>query len=110
MALEEVNKVDFAGIEKDSGLAVLTIADDWDWDDVHEHLIKLQAKFSKYLDFIESGEIWTSYPAAVNRKIAIDVISRFPPPPIAFEFLEKATEYAKQIGVIVRQETYGDSQ
>lgn len=65
MALDKTHVVDAAGVEKDTGCVVLTIADDWSWDDQKKHLLALQEKLNAYFNFIESGEMLESYPDAV---------------------------------------------
>jgi hypothetical protein len=86
MALDKPDIVDAVGIENDTGFAVLTIADYWDWDDEREHLLALQAKLNAYFRFIASGQIWKSYPDAARRQIVIDVVARFPTPPAGTDF------------------------
>jgi hypothetical protein len=106
MSLDKTSIVDAIGIENKTGAAVLTIADSWDWNEVHEHLIALQSKLNAYLEFIESGQIWDDYPAARGRQLVIDVVSRFPPPKAATDFMEKAGLVAGQLNVVLRQTTY----
>jgi hypothetical protein len=109
VSLDTTNSVDAIGIETSSDLAVLTIADSWDWEDVQSHLTALQAKFNAYLEFIESGQIWESYPRAVGRRISIDLVSRFPLPKAAVDFLGEVTPIAGQLGIIVRHRTFSGS-
>lgn len=106
MSLENTFTIDAAGVEDQSGIAVLTIADSWDWNDVQSHLLALQDKLNAYFHFIESGQIWESYPAAKGRKISIDIISRFPVPTAMKEFLEKAEQAATELDVIIRLRTW----
>lgn len=110
MPLDQPKTVDAIGIEKDSGMAVLTIVDSWDWVDEKRHLLALQEKLNAYFDFIESGEIFQSYAKAAGRKIIIDVIGRFPVPEIGLGFLEKANEACADLGIKVRHIHCPDSQ
>jgi hypothetical protein len=107
MSLENTYTIDAAGVENQSGLTVLTIADSWDWNDVQSHLLALQDKLNAYFQFIESGQIWESYPTARGRKIAIDIVGRFPVPPTVEEFLEKAEQAAALLDVIIRHRCVG---
>ena len=92
MSLEKPDTVDAIGIEKDTGAAILTIMDSWDWIDEKRHLLALQEKLNAYFNFIGSGEIFESYPKATGRKIIIDVAGKFSVLKIGLSFLEKANE------------------
>ena len=48
------------------------------WDD-SEHLLLLQEKLNSYLAFIESGEIYESYPRAMGRQLVIDLVLKHSP-------------------------------
>lgn len=92
MSLEQANTVDAIGVEIETDHAVLTIADSWDWREEHEHLLALQEKLHAYFAFIESGEIFDSYPAAQGRQLKINIVFRQTPPVAAIEFLSKGFE------------------
>lgn len=102
MSLDKSDLVDSVGIEKGSDFVALTIADAWDWQDTHQHLLALQAKLNGYFRFIESGQIFESYPEAVGRQIVIDVIGKFPIPTIGIEFLKRASDACAEMGVRIR--------
>lgn len=102
MALERTDVVDAIGIEEATGAAVLTIADAWDWTNDREHLLALQAKLNRYFDFIESGEIWKTYPEAADRDLVIEVVGRFPISPAGRELLRRASEACADLGVQIR--------
>ena len=106
MALDEPNKIDAIGIENCTGLAILTIADAWDWREEQKHFVALQAKLNAYLNFIESGQIWESYPDAVGHKLAIDVVGRFPIPQPGIDFLERVSSACADLGVKIRYRHY----
>ena len=42
MSLDKPKIVDAIGIEKDTGMAILTIVDSWDWAEEKRHLLALQ--------------------------------------------------------------------
>lgn len=105
-SLDNPNIVDAIGTEKTTGDIILTITDSWDWIDVRQHLLALQAKLNSYFNFIESGQIFREYPNAKGRKIVIDVITRFPMPEIGLGLLEKANEACTDLGVKVRNRHY----
>lgn len=102
MSLEKPNTVDALGIEKNTGIAILTIVDSWDWVDEKRHLLALQQKLNAYFNFIESGEVFKSYPDAAGRKIIIDVVGRFSIPKSGVSFFERANEACADLGIKVR--------
>jgi hypothetical protein len=78
------------GLDKFTNEAVLTVVDHLAWDDVHKHTKLLSEKLNKYFGFVESGEVYGSYPEAEGRKLRIDIVCRFEPTAAAVAFLEKA--------------------
>jgi hypothetical protein len=110
MSLDNLEVVDTVGTEKDSGTIVLTIFDYWDWDDDQRgHLLALQAKLNAYFAFVESGQIYESYPSSVGRVLRIDVITRYPIPDIAVSFLQKAAAVASQLNITIAHRVYPGS-
>ena len=91
MSVEQVDVIDFIGVESSSGKLVLTISDHLDWDQEGEHLLTLQEKLNTYIAFMESGQILKAYPNAAGRSVTIDVAMRTPPPPsgMTSSFFEK---------------------
>lgn len=110
MALDKPNSVDAIGIEKDTGTTILTITDSWDWTDEQKHLLALQAKLNAYFSFVESGEIFDSYPDARGRRIIIDVVGKFPVPKVGVNFLKQAAEACADLGINIRNRYYPGSQ
>ena len=102
MSLDKPNLIDAAGIENETGFAVLTIADSWDWADERNHLLALQTKLNAYFAFIETGQLLEHYPEARGRQVLIDVVVRFPVPAVAREFLKKASATSAELGVLIR--------
>ncbi len=101
MSLDNLKIIDALGVEVSSGHIVLTIIDAWDWADELDHLIALQEKINTYLNFIESDQIYEDYPDANGQPLRIDLITKFPLPEIAIEFLERASEIAAVLNVTV---------
>ena len=60
----------------------------------------LQDKLNDYLAFIESGEIYESYPQARGREIEIQVMCRYAPVGDAVRFLELAGETVRCAGFL----------
>ena len=98
MSVDERNVIDALGIRRTDGRAVLTISDHLPWLTSNEHLLVLQDKINDYLAFIESGEIYNSYPQAHGREIEIQVVHKFPPAGDAITFLKRAGEAIRAAG------------
>jgi hypothetical protein len=98
MAIDNPEVVDFIGIERSSGTIALTISDHLEWDNSDEHLLVLQAKINRYLDFIESGELLQSYPKSAGKSVRIDVLCKYHPCEKAKRFLEHAREIIECAG------------
>ncbi|WP_197338652.1 DUF6572 domain-containing protein [Ralstonia solanacearum] len=79
MSIVDSNVVDMIGIPSDDlSLVVMGISDHLAWgEDSEEHLLLLQEKINCYLRFIESGEIYNSFPSAVGKVPVIEIISKF---------------------------------
>ena len=92
MTVEQGDVVDAVGVEKETGLVVLTVSDHLGWEDEAEHLRALREKLNSYLMFIETGQLIENYPEATGRLPRIDVIFRVPPSPSALEFMSNAKE------------------
>ncbi|MDR0780004.1 MAG: hypothetical protein LBF16_04825 [Pseudomonadales bacterium] len=107
MSLDSIEVVDAVGTDSESGAVVLSIIDDWDWIDERKHLLALQDKLNAYLGFVESGQIYDSYPDASGRPLRINVISKFPPPQAALIFLDKASAVAAQLNMAVAHQITG---
>jgi hypothetical protein len=98
MSVEQRKVVDSVGIGKADGRAILTISDHLPWLPENEHLLILQDKINDYLAFIESGEIYETYPQARGREIEIQVICKHTPFGDAIRFLELAGETVRGAG------------
>jgi len=101
MGLDNCKVVDAVGIEKANGSVVLSIVDSWDWNDERRHLAALQEKLKVYFSFVESGQIYESYPDAAGRALRIDIIGRYAVPPIGLAFLQKASAAASQLSMVI---------
>ncbi len=103
MTVEDTSIVDAVGTDKETGEARLSIFDHLPWDVEQEHLRLLQDKINVYLGFIESGEIYVSYPNAKGRPLVIDVFTKFRPTERAARFLKQAAAVATGYGASLRQ-------
>lgn len=109
MSLDATGEIDAIGVERDSEMVVLSIVDSWTWEDERRHLQALQDKINAYFAFVESGEIYGLYPSAAAKGIRIDVIGRYDPPVEAIAFLEKASEVASQLGLVIRHRLHQEA-
>lgn len=109
MSVEQLNVVDIISTDKGSGEVILTISDHLDWSDTVAHQTALQAKFNKYLAFVESGEILTRYPDAKDRPIVIKVVFKYRPDQEGLRFLARAKAVIESAGFSLREELFADS-
>lgn len=97
MSVLDYDQFDLVSTHTD-GYVVLTISDHLPWDEEEEHLFALQTKINNYLDGIESGELVSHYPDAEGKKILIQIIAKFQPNKIGYEFLQSAHKTLKLAG------------
>ena len=109
MSVEHPDIVDLISIEKNTGHVILTISDHLDWSDSLQHQIILQAKFNRYLAFVEGGEILQSYPDAKDRKIVFKVVFKFKPDREGLQFLGKAKMIIETAGFDLKHEIFAES-
>jgi hypothetical protein len=109
MSVEEPNVVDVISVDKRTGHVTLTISDHLDWSDSVRHQTILQAKFNKYLAFVESGEILESYPDAKDRPVAFKVVFKYKPDQEGWRFLSRAKEVIESAGFTLRHELFAES-
>lgn len=89
MTIEDIDSIDFVGIDKKTGEVVFTISDHLSWDhEGHERL--LQKKIQTYLSFVESKEILEHVPEANEATVRIDIVAKFPWPQWVDDGIERA--------------------
>ena len=98
MTVEIESQIDFISMDENSGTVILTVSDHLEWGE-NEHLNLLQEKINAYLRFIESGEIFESYPNANNKKFKIEVKMKHTPDLEAQKFLFKCTDSVLSAGI-----------
>lgn len=103
MSIEDQDSVDVIGVNE-SGIVVLTISDHLKWDD--DHLYLLQEKINTYLAFIESGEVYETYPNSKGKEFKINVVCKYEPSPAAIQFISKCTTIINQAGFQFGYEVY----
>jgi hypothetical protein len=102
MAIDQLNVVDFAATDPTLNQVILVISDHLEWTDDDEsnklHMYLLQQKVNAYLEFVESGAIYRSYPNAVGRSVVIRVMAKFPMSGEAAKFFEKVRSTVLELG------------
>jgi hypothetical protein len=106
MGLENLRTVDAIGIEKTESTVTMTIFDAWDWIDERAHLVALQGKINSYFDFVQSGQIYESYPKASGKSIHINLMTQFPIPKLGLDLLSKATSEARKLNITIAHQLY----
>lgn len=104
MGLRETNQIDLMAVEKETGYINLFIVDAEDWEDEDEHILLLQEKINTYLSFIESGEVYETYPEAEGKQFVIKVHAKYRCTEWGEKFLEKANEILENAGFGFRYE------
>jgi hypothetical protein len=74
----------------------LVICDHLSWQD-DEHLLTLQAKINRFCSFLESGEVYATFPAAKGLNFAIE-IPLHRPSELALAFLDRAKSLVEEAG------------
>jgi hypothetical protein len=97
MSIEQANVIDFMSTDRVSGYITLTATDHLEWGS-REHLLLVQEKLNSYLAFVESGEIFASYPTAKGKPIKFDIVCQFEPDEEAIRFFSLCGEAIKTAG------------
>ena len=88
MSLESSMQIDYISLHEE--YVRCTVVDSMDWSNEGKHLLLLQEKINNYLMFIESDQIYVSYPKAVGKKIMISLYSLYP-------YTEKAKQFLSMV-------------
>jgi hypothetical protein len=107
MTIEQTNVVDFIGTDITTGSVHLTIADHLEWN--ADHILKLEEKLNSYLAYVESGELYLSYPQAGVTGIVFDLVLKHRPTDEALSFLEKAGSVIELAGFTFRYGPLGSA-
>lgn len=108
MSVLEIGKIDFIGLDDETGYVSLGISDHLEWSN-EAHLDLLREKIDAYVVFIEEGQIYETYPEAKGRSFEIALILRFPPTAEAEAGLAKIKQALDEDGYLLTWETIGDS-
>ena len=92
MAVDNKNVIDLVSINPE-GKSVLTISDHLEWNTKNDHLLILQDKINSYVDVLESGQIYDSYPEAKNKDFIIQLVMKYLPDKDGRKFLDIITRF-----------------
>jgi len=98
MSIEQRKVVDFISTRGQGGRIILTISDHRPWTSGTNHVQALQDKINDYLAFIESGEVYDSYPRAHGQEIEIQIVCKYPPEGEGVRFLKLAGDSVRGAG------------
>ena len=98
MTVEDSNQIDFVAMRPGDPDVLLVIADHLDWSAAEDHARRLQDKIGRYLDFVQSGELWETFPHARGRRVIIRVHAKFPFTDYASKFLDKTAAAVAESG------------
>ncbi len=97
MTIEDKGVIDFIGVDKESGLIGLLISDHLQWNADKNALLK--DKINAYLDYIESGELESTYPDVAGRGVYIELVHHHEPNENGKRVLSMVKEICEQCGV-----------
>lgn len=106
MSVQQTNTVDSIGIDKKTGIVILTISDHLGWTNIEDHLLLLQEKINTYISFIESGEIYETYPSATDKPLRIDILFKNEIPEEATNFIKNIEPILENIGIKLHHEVF----
>lgn len=98
MTIEQVEVVDFIGINKEEGCISLVISDHLEWDDESEKLLLLQEKINVYLSYIQSGQMFETHPEAVGLEAHIALTCKYQPNQEALNFFVLVAPIIEGVG------------
>jgi hypothetical protein len=103
VTLRDPDTIDYLCLSKDRSTLSMIVADDLDWDDVRGHIALLQAKVNRYLDCIESGEVFRMIAGPAGTEVErlpvrIDIYLEHEPPGLFQRFLAYTGRVAEDLG------------
>jgi len=104
--LDQTTVVDFIGLDDKTNKCKLAITDHHNWENELNHLVLFQEKINAYLSFIDSGEIYQSYPLSKEKQMAIEIHFKYQTSIKCELFLEQVELVLKEIDVELRWEVY----
>jgi hypothetical protein len=100
MSIEQESVVDYISFDATTEVVTLTISDHLNWKErPEEHVKLLQNKLENYMRFVESDEIYATYPNATGHPIQIVVVGQFPLTDFASTFYNYAKTFTEEAGL-----------
>ncbi len=90
MAVQDISGVD--QVIPKAGETLLVIEDDLGWEEEYTHLLALQSKVNRCIDFAENGEMFREYPGSEALPVIIRVRFLHEPTESGLEFFRVANE------------------
>jgi hypothetical protein len=98
MTVEDPNVIDFVAAEP-SGVVVLVMVEERDWDGSNERLYQLQEKINSYAAFACEGGLTEQYPELKGKPVRIELRCVRAPDPATAEFLDMVHDRLKEEGL-----------
>lgn len=101
MTIEDREMIDVVATLPGSAEVRLVISDHLDWRDPHDHCLRLRAKLSTYVEFIESGQMREFLGARMPTApaVSIEVAAVHPLPSTGLECLMQTGEVLAPMGI-----------
>jgi hypothetical protein len=106
MPVDENNSIDLVA-QRPTGEIELIISDHLEWDDSYGHQLILQTKLNAYLRFIESGELFEKFPAALNNPFYVDIVFQHEPDHDGYAFLDRVKAFFAEGGLLLTHRIFG---
>lgn len=91
--------VDMVTLDQTSSMVQLKMLEHQAWSE--SHLLALQDRINRCLQWVESGEFFLQYPQASGCEIAIDLQSIYAPDESASTFLTEASQALEEAGYLL---------
>ena len=101
MSVDQSNKIDGLGKEKNGLGLYLMIADHLDWNDEYEHLLLLQEKINTYIEYITTEQYLSVYPDGNFDKYFIEIHSKYEITDKCKEFLDMISKQLDQYNIYI---------
>ena len=92
MSVDESATIDFVALDKITGDITLAISDHLHWDDKILHANLIMQKINTYIEFVETGQVYETFPQQDGQKIFIQVTHKYQIPTFALKFFEQIRE------------------
>ena len=105
MRLAEADIVDYLSLEKGGSAVIVTLLDDFEGPDLMQRLALLQRKINRYLDFIESGEVFVQLARTTGHRVnhstpvRVEIVAKQDLVGEGERFLTHVASAAKDVGV-----------